>query len=105
MIELKFDGKSKNYKFRCSREEKIIQNVGNIISRIKGNIPLNREKGIDSFVIDEDIAFVEAALSAFIIEEIDREEPRFDVREVEFNHDFQEVGKLDVIIRGGIREE
>ena len=39
--------KERNYKFRKNRTEEIIQNIENIVSRIRGNVVLAREKGIN----------------------------------------------------------
>ena len=45
--------KEKNYKFIKNRTEEIVQNIENIISRIRGNVVLSREKGINFNYIDE----------------------------------------------------
>lgn len=84
-------------------EEEITQNIINIVTRIKGNVPLNREKGIENTLIDEPQEIVKARLSAQIIDEIEREEPRFVVDEVIYKgSDFNTV--LNILIRGYIKE-
>ncbi|MGL4566911.1 MAG: hypothetical protein ACRCU6_00115 [Fusobacteriaceae bacterium] len=105
MLEIEVNGKKNNYKFKCTSEERIIQNIVNIVSRIKGNIPLNREKGIDSNIIDEDVSFVKASLTALLMDEIEREEPRFDVREINFGEEEIFNGKINVVVKGVILSE
>ena len=74
--------KERNYKFRKNRTEEIIQNIENIVSRIRGNVVLAREKGINFNYIDEPIEIVNAEIIADCMEEIEKEEPRFNVEEI-----------------------
>lgn len=92
-----------NYLFHKTLEDEISQNVINIVTRIKGNVPLNRHKGIDNTLIDEPQEIIKARLAAEIIEEIEREEPRFEAIEIIFKgNDF--FSKLNVTIIGNIKE-
>lgn len=94
----------KNYKFIKTRAEEIIQNIENIISRIKGNVVLAREKGIDFSYIDEPTEIVNAGIIANCIEEIEREEVRFNVEEIKLLKN-EELGKIKVIVIGDVKDE
>ena len=101
MIEIRGIESSKEYKFNKSIQEEIIQNIENILSRYKGNIPFNREKGIDSSIVDEPFQISQAKLTNSIIEEIERDEPRFEVLEVIFENG-DKNGAYKAIVRGVI---
>lgn len=106
MIEIRFDAsESYEYKFQKTRSEEIVQNVENILSRVKGNVVLNREKGIDADLIDNTFGEIEAYMSAVIMEEIERDEPRFSVIEIDYDKTYHSVGKFIVIVRGVIKDE
>ena len=92
-----------DFDFDLSETEKIIQNVNNIVSRIRGTLPLNRGKGISNDYIDEAQGISEAKMTVEIIEEIEREEPRYQVKGVTFEYD--ENGKTVPSIEGVIIDE
>ena len=82
-MEIFVENNEKNYKFSRTYQEEIIQNIENIVTRIRGNVVLAREKGINSEHIDKPFELVKAEIIADCMEEIEREEPRFDVESIE----------------------
>lgn len=106
MIEITYDNsKLKDYKIIKTKTEEIIQNIENILSRIKGNIPLNRDKGIESQFIDEPANIVQALMVGIIMDEIERDEPRFKVENVIYDNSNQISGKLIIKVKGVILDE
>lgn len=106
MIEIKYDSSNtKDYKFKKSKDEEIIQNIENILSRIKGDVPLNREKGLEASLIDEPLDYVQVYITGSIMDEIERDEPRFKVEEVLYDNSNQGVGKLIIKVKGVILDE
>lgn len=91
-----------NYSFEMNEVEQIFENIRNILSRIKNNVPLNREKGIDSRAIDTPIFIARAILTQEILEQIEIEEPRFIVSELNYKGNY-EFGKLEVYVGGVIK--
>ncbi|SKA01899.1 hypothetical protein SAMN02745174_02293 [Cetobacterium ceti] len=105
-MEIIYDSsKLKDYKIKKTISDEIIQNIENILSRIKGNIPLNREKGIDTALIDEPLNLIQPYLISILIDEIEREEPRFKVNKICFDTDFSSQGKLIIKVKGEISHE
>lgn len=70
----------------------ILQNVRTILSTQKGTIPLDREFGLDSTVIDLPVTLARAKLTNEIFQAIKRYEPRVKVDSVTFTGDVS--GKL-----------
>lgn len=70
----------------------ILQNVRTILSTQKGTIPLDREFGLDSTVIDLPVALARAKLTNEIFQAIKRYEPRVKVDSITFTWDIS--GKL-----------
>lgn len=64
--------------------EEILQNVQTIISTMKGTIPLDREFGIDSRVIDLPMHVAQAKLSSEIFQAIKHYEPRVTIEDISF---------------------
>lgn len=62
----------------------ILQNVQTIISTMKGTIPLDREFGIDSRVIDLPMHVAQAKLSSEIFQAIKHYEPRVTIEDISF---------------------
>ena len=93
-----------NYKFLKNRTDEIIQNIENIISRIRGNVVLAREKGINFNYIDEPMEIVNAQIIADCMEEIEKEEPRFNVDEIKILEN-QELAKIKIIVIGDVKDE
>ena len=67
-------GEEKNYIFKKNKATEIVQNIENIVSRIKGNVVLAREKGMDINNVDKPFELVKAEIVANCIEEIEKEE-------------------------------
>lgn len=72
--------------------EEIAQNVRSIIATAKTTVPLDREFGIDSQLIDEPIAAAQAKLTAEIAASIRRFEPRARLKKATYSGDAD--GKL-----------
>lgn len=105
-MDIKIDNSEKNYIFKpATVEEEVMQNVENVVSRIKNNIPLAREKGIIAENIDKPQEIAKAELVADISEEIDREEPRYTVSEVVISDIYIEKGQMSADIKGVISDE
>ena len=62
----------------------ILQNVQTIISTMKGTIPLDREFGIDSRVIDLPMHVAQAKLLNEIFQAIKHYEPRVTIEDISF---------------------
>ena len=96
--------KERNYKFIKNRTEEIIQNIENIISRIKGNVVLAREKGMDINNVDKPFELVKAEIIANCMEEIEKEEKRFEVKNIEII-EMQNIAKMKIKITGEVKDE
>ena len=96
--------KEKNYKFIKNRTEEIVQNIENIISRIKGNVVLAREKGMDINNVDKPFELVKAEIIANCMEEIEKEEKRFEVKNIEII-EMQNIAKMKIKITGEVKDE
>lgn len=105
-MDIKVDNSEKNYIFKpATTEEEVMQNVENVVSRIKNNVPLAREKGIIAENIDKPQEIAKAELVADISDEIDREEPRYIVSEVAILDTYIEKGQMSADIKGVISDE
>lgn len=104
-MEIKVNTNEKDYIFKPKNLDiEIAQNIENIVTRIKYNIPLARHKGIIAENIDKPQEIVKVSITADILEEIDREEERFKTSEVNISTTEISEGKLSVDIKGGIDE-
>lgn len=82
-MEIEITQNEKNYIFKPKDlSEEITQNIENIVTRIKGNIPLARHKGIIAENVDKPQLIIEAEMTADIVEELEREEKRFKISEI-----------------------
>lgn len=105
-MDIKIDNVEKNYVFKpATTEKEVMQNVENIVSRIKYNVPLAREKGIIAENTDKPQEVAKAELVADISDEIDREEPRYKVSEVTISDVYIEKGQMLADIKGVISDE
>ena len=105
-MDIKIDNTEKNYVFKpATIEKEVMQNVENIVSRIKYNVPLAREKGIIAENTDKPQEVAKAELVADISDEIDREEPRYQVSEVIISDAYIEKGQMSADIKGVILDE
>ena len=100
-MDIIIDNKEKNYIFKpVTKEEEVLQNIGNIVSRVKYNVPLARHKGIIADNVDKPQEIAKAEIVAAISEEIDREEPHFSVQELKVSDEIIEQGKLSLNVKG-----
>lgn len=103
MITIITNSNKKNYNLKPNLEEEIEQNILNIVTRIQGNVPLNREKGISTEYVDSPSEEVKQLIVSELIEEIEREEPRFEIEDIEFlDENYGSV--LNMKITGYIKE-
>lgn len=104
-MEIKINTQERNYLFKPNLSEEVSQNIDNIVTRIKCNVPLARHKGIIVENIDKPQEIVKASIAADILEEITREESRFKTEEIHVSDIEGLSGKLSVSIKGEIENE
>ena len=97
-------GEEKNYIFKKNKTAEIVQNIENIVSRIKGNVVLAREKGMDINNVDKPFELVKAEIIANCMEEIEKEEERFEVKNIEII-EMQNIVKMKIKITGEVKDE
>ena len=97
-------GEEKNYIFKKNKATEIVQNIENIVSRIKGNVVLAREKGMDINNVDKPFELVKAEIIANCMEEIEKEEKRFEVKIIEII-EMQNIEKIKITITGEVKDE
>ena len=104
-MEILFNfGEEKNYIFKKNKATEIVQNIGNIVSRIKGNVVLAREKGMDINNVDKPFELIKAEIIANCMEEIEKEEKRFEVKNIEII-EMQNIAKMKIKIIGEVKDE
>ena len=101
-ILLNFE-EEKNYIFKKNKATEIVQNIENIVSRIKGNVVLAREKGMDINNVDKPFELVKAEIIANCMEEIEKEEKRFEVKNIEII-EMQNIAKMKIKITGEVKD-
>lgn len=91
-MELDIAAKSTNtlYWAPSSELEEIIQNVRTIITTRNGSVPLDREFGIDTKVIDRPSTNVQGVLTVELMETVEKYEPRVKVKSVSYEGDGKE---------------
>lgn len=62
----------------------IVQNVKTILGTKKGTVYLDRDFGVDDDVVDEPMNVAMQRIRAGIVQDVEREEPRVKVREINF---------------------
>nr|DAW75390.1 MAG TPA: Putative type VI secretion protein, baseplate, complex, STRUCTURAL PROTEIN.7A [Caudoviricetes sp.] len=97
-------GEEKNYIFKKNKATEIVQNIENIVSRIKGNVVLAREKGMDINNVDKPFELIKAEIIANCMEEIEKEEKRFEVKNIEII-EMQNIAKMKIKITGEVKDE
>lgn len=97
-------GEEKNYIFKKNKATEIVQNIENIVSRIKGNVVLAREKGMDINNVDKPFELIRAEIIANCMEEIEKEEKRFEVKNIEII-EMQNIAKMKIKIIGEVKDE
>jgi hypothetical protein len=96
-------GEEKNYIFKKNKATEIVQNIENIVSRIKGNVVLAREKGMDINNVDKPFELIKAEIIANCMEEIEKEEKRFEVKNIEII-EMQNIAKIKIKITGEVKD-
>lgn len=84
-----------------SIEEEVIQNIRTILTTRRGSVPLDRDFGLDTSIIDQPVNRIRALLTTDIIETVERYEPRAEVTAVDFSGDGVEgviVPRVKVVI-------
>lgn len=105
-MDIKIDNTEKNYVFKpATIEKEVMQNIENIVSRIKYNVPLARDKGIIAENVDKPQEIIKAELVADISEEIDINEPRYKISEVIISDTYIEKGQMSADIKGMVTDE
>ena len=102
-ILLNFE-EEKNYIFKKNKATEIVQNIENIVSRIKGNVVLAKKKGMDINNVDKPFELVKAEIIANCMEEIEKEEKRFEVKNIEII-EMQNIAKMKIKITGEVKDE
>ena len=103
-MEILFNfGEEKNYIFKKNKATEIVQNIENIVSRIKGNVVLAREKGMDINNVDKPFELIKAEIIANCMEEIEKEEKRFEVKNIEII-EMQNIAKIKIKITGEVKD-
>ena len=70
-----------------SEIEEIAQNVRMILHTFKGQVPLDRNFGIDSEIIDMPVNVARTKMTTRIVKAVNDSEPRVKVKEVKFSGD------------------
>ena len=84
-----------------SEAEEVIQNVRTILTTRRGSVPLDRDFGIDTLIVDQPVNRIHAILTTEIIETVERYEPRAEVVSVDFTGDGEDgiiVPRVKVVI-------
>lgn len=84
--------------------EEIIQNLHTILSTPKGSVPMYREFGIDSFVIDVNVNAAMSLMVNAVYEAIETFEPRAEIVNVTFK-DPKTQGKLIPVVEVKLHEK
>ena len=82
----------------------ILQNVKTILTTPKGSVPLDRDFGLDTTLLDAPIPVAQARYTGEIVEAVEKDEPRVKVEQVSFDGDGED-GKLNVKVRVSIKDE
>ena len=82
-------------------EEEVSQNIAFLLSTPKGSVPMMRDLGIDTSLLDDPTPQAKAKLKAQIIDQIRRYEPRAKIKEIKLVE--SEEGKLEPKLRWELR--
>ena len=80
-----------------TEEEEVLQNVRMIVGVWRGEVPLDRELGLDGEILDEPENIVRTKLAAELIEMVSRYEPRAKVKGLEYRS--REDGRLEPVLK------
>jgi len=101
-MELDITAKLDGIDFGATGLTEIYQNVQTILVTALGSVPLDRQLGINTDMLDSPTPAAKAKLTAEIIAAIHKDEPRVQVTRVTYTGDGQE-GKLVPKVRVKIR--
>jgi phage baseplate assembly protein W len=90
-----------NINFGATGVEEVLQNVRTILTTIKGTVPLDREFGLNTNMVDEPLPVTKTKLIAEIIMTVHKYEPRFLVTKVFFTDSIS--GTMDGILNPTVR--
>ena len=84
-----------------SVEAEVVQNVRMIITTVRGTVPLFRDFGLDSTIIDSPTLMAQAKISTEIIRQVRKYEPRAKITSLK--HDVPEIGHLRPILTVAVK--
>lgn len=76
----------------------VLQNVKTILTTAKGSVPLDRDFGINTYLIDRPISVIKPLLIKEVKEAIDKYEPRAKFKSIVWDGEVSE-GKLRPIVK------
>ena len=83
---MKIEGERKDISFSpASVMDEIEQNIRTILTTEVGSVPLDRDFGIDTTLLDSPTPLARARLTNVILEAIERYEPRVEVVRVDYS--------------------
>ncbi len=82
-----------------SEIEEILQNVMTICTTSKYSVPMDREFGVDTVMLDEPVGRARAKLKAEIVRAVKKYEPRARVTRVDFSADLNGAVRPRIRIR------
>lgn len=84
-----------------SVEAEVVQNVRMIITTVRGTVPLFRDFGLDSTIIDSPTLMAQAKISTEIIRQVRKYEPRAKITSLKY--DVPEIGHLRPILTVAVK--
>lgn len=84
-----------------SVEAEVVQNVRVIITTVRGTVPLFRDFGLDSTIIDSPTLMAQAKISTEIIRQVRKYEPRAKITSLKY--DVPEIGHLRPILTVAVK--
>lgn len=84
-----------------SIEAEVIQNVRMIITTVKGTVPLFRDFGLDSTIIDASTLMAQAKISTEIIRQVRKYEPRAKITSIKY--EVPEIGHFRPILTVAVK--
>ena len=82
-------------------EEEVAQNIAFLLSTPKGSVPMMRDLGIDTGLLDDPTPQAKVKLKAQIVDQIQKYEPRAKIKEIELVENKE--GKLKPRLRWELR--
>lgn len=84
-----------------STEEEVAQNVAFLLSTPKGSVPMMRDLGIDTSLLDDPTPRAKAKLKVEIIRQIKKCEPRVKIEVLKVEQDSE--GRLKPVVRWQVK--